>query len=121
MSLENLRSAFRNNSSSVCSEFIDQNLHYASASAIFQYVESYLFDVLDEIVDKEYIADYLRNKGWEVNSPDKISIVEVEKADDEKAFEILKYLAIHRGEMIEEACKAMFEDREPDFKKIKKS
>lgn len=47
-------------------EFISDNINYASAHAVAEYVKSYLFDVLKDIGDDEYVADYLRNKGYQV-------------------------------------------------------
>ena len=48
------------------SGFISQNLDYASAKAITNHVEAYLFDILDEMDDPEYVAQWLRDKGYEV-------------------------------------------------------
>lgn len=47
-------------------EFISNNINYASAHAVAEYVKSYLFDVLKDIGDDEYVADYLRSKGYQV-------------------------------------------------------
>ncbi len=49
------------------SKFISENLYYASSVAVAEHVETYLFDILDEVEDKEYIANYLRERGYEVN------------------------------------------------------
>ena len=38
----------------------------ASPEAIAKYVKGYLFDVLKDVGDDEYIATYLRNKGYKV-------------------------------------------------------
>ncbi len=59
--------SFRTLSMSDKSKFISENLYYASSEAVAEHVETYLFDILDEIEDKEYIANYLREKGYEVN------------------------------------------------------
>lgn len=48
------------------SGFISQNLDYASAKAIAKHVEAYLFDILDAMDDPEYVAQWLRDKGYEV-------------------------------------------------------
>lgn len=50
-------------------EFISENIRYASDSAVGEYVKSYLFDVLEDVDDDEYIADYLRNQGYTVEEP----------------------------------------------------
>lgn len=47
-------------------EFISKNIQYASASAIAEHVESYIFDVLEDVGDKEMIAHFLRNHGYKV-------------------------------------------------------
>ncbi len=47
-------------------EFIDDNIRYASVSAITEYVEEYIFDVLEDVRDKEMIADFLRDHGYKV-------------------------------------------------------
>lgn len=47
-------------------EFISDKIDYASAHAVAEYVKSYLFDVLKDVGDDEYVADYLRNKGYQV-------------------------------------------------------
>lgn len=47
--------------------FISQNLDYASDKAIAAHVEAYLFDILDEMGDPEYVAQWLRDKGYDVN------------------------------------------------------
>ena len=45
--------------------FISHNLDFASDKAIAQHVEAYLFDILDEMDDPEYVAQWLRDKGYE--------------------------------------------------------
>ena len=47
-------------------EFISQHVDLASPEAIAKYVKGYLFDVLKDVDDDEYIAAYLRNKGYKV-------------------------------------------------------
>lgn len=47
--------AWRSHSRTDRTEFISQNLHYATSEAIAKHVEAYLFDILDEI-DTEYVA-----------------------------------------------------------------
>lgn len=47
-------------------EFISQHIDMASASSVAAYVRSYLFDVLRDISDDEYVAMYLREKGYTV-------------------------------------------------------
>lgn len=49
-------------------EFISQHIELASSKAIAKYVKEYLFDVLKDVDDDEYIATYLRNKGYKVES-----------------------------------------------------
>lgn len=47
-------------------EFISKNIELASSSAVAEYVKAYLFDVLEDVGDDEYVAAYLRGKGYEV-------------------------------------------------------
>lgn len=48
-------------------EFISENIDYASAHAVAGYVKGYLFDVLNDIGNDDYVAMYLKEKGYEVN------------------------------------------------------
>ena len=43
-------------------KFISQNIYYANADAVAKYVSGYLFDVLNDVGDDEYVARYLREK-----------------------------------------------------------
>lgn len=52
------------------SKFISRNIEYANAGAIANYVRSYLFDVLKELKDDEYVAEYLKMRGYEVIKKD---------------------------------------------------
>lgn len=52
-------------------EFISEHIELASGSAIAEYVKHYLFDVLEDVEDDEYIATYLREKGYEVKKTNK--------------------------------------------------
>lgn len=47
-------------------EFVSANIQYASAHAVAGCVKDYLFDVLEDVGNDDYIADYLRQKGYEV-------------------------------------------------------
>lgn len=47
-------------------KFISQNIDYANADAVAKYVESYLFDVLKDVGNDEYVAIYLRENGYKV-------------------------------------------------------
>lgn len=47
-------------------EFISENIQYASDKAVAEHVKGYLFDVLNDVEDDNYIADYLRDKGYKV-------------------------------------------------------
>lgn len=47
-------------------EFISENIMYASDYAIACHVKDYLFDILKDIEDDEYIANYLRGNGYRV-------------------------------------------------------
>lgn len=47
-------------------EFISERIEYASAHAVAKYVKSYLFDVLNDLDNDDYVAMYLKGKGYEV-------------------------------------------------------
>ena len=47
-------------------EFVDENIRDASGSAVAEYVETYIYDVLEDVGDKEMIADFLRDHGYKV-------------------------------------------------------
>lgn len=47
-------------------EFISENIQYASDKAVAEHVKDYLFDVLNDVENDNYIADYLRDKGYKV-------------------------------------------------------
>lgn len=47
-------------------EFISENIDYASAHAVAEYVKGYLFDVLNDVGDDDYVAEYLKGKGYKV-------------------------------------------------------
>ena len=47
-------------------KFISQNIDYANADAIAEYVSAYLFDVLKDVGNDEYVATYLKEKGYKV-------------------------------------------------------
>lgn len=47
-------------------KFISQNIDYANADAVAEYVKAYLFDVLNDVGDDDYIAQYLKEKGYKV-------------------------------------------------------
>lgn len=49
------------------SQFISEHIELASANAVAGYVKGYLFDVLNDVEDDEYVANYLREKGYTVN------------------------------------------------------
>lgn len=51
-------------------EFISENIDYASAHAVAEYVKGYLFDVLNDVGDDNSIATYLKGKGYEVKKSD---------------------------------------------------
>ena len=63
---KSLEDAFRNLGRTKKVEFINQNIELASAHAVADYVKGYLFDVLKDVNDDEYIAIYLKGKGYEV-------------------------------------------------------
>lgn len=46
--------------------FISQNIDYANAAAVAGYVKPYLFDVLKDVGNDDYVAMYLRENGYKV-------------------------------------------------------
>ena len=58
--------AFSNLGRTKKSEFISEHIELASSRAIAEYVKGYLFDVLKDVNDDEYIAMYLRERGYTV-------------------------------------------------------
>lgn len=61
-----LTQAFRCQSMADKQEFIDSNLYYASMKALAEHTHAYWRDMLDAINDPELIADWLREKGYDV-------------------------------------------------------
>lgn len=52
-------------------EFISKNIDLASAESVAKHVKGYLFDVLKDVNDDEYVATYFREKGYEVTKKKK--------------------------------------------------
>lgn len=48
------------------SNFISENIEYASPQAVGKYVKGYLFDVLKSVNDDGYIIDYITERGYKV-------------------------------------------------------
>ena len=63
--MSKIEEAFRGLGRTEKVRFISQNIEYANAVAVASYVKGYLFDVLNDVGDDEYIAAYLREKGYE--------------------------------------------------------
>ena len=64
--MKNVEMAFNSLGRTKKVEFISKNIELASSSAVAKYVKGYLFDVLRDVGDDEYVATYLRGKGYEV-------------------------------------------------------
>lgn len=64
--MNKIEEAFRGLGRTEKVKFISQNIEYANAVAVSNYVKGYLFDVLQDVGDDDYVAMYLRNKGYEV-------------------------------------------------------
>lgn len=64
--MKNVEMAFNSLGRTKKVEFISRNIELASSSAVAKYVKGYLFDVLRDVGDDEYVATYLRGKGYEV-------------------------------------------------------
>lgn len=66
--MSKIEEAFRGLGRTEKAKFISQNISYANADAVAEHVRGYLFDVLNDVEDDEYVAQYLREKGYEVTS-----------------------------------------------------
>lgn len=64
--MNSIEKEFRSLGRTQKANFISSNIEYASAQSVAEYVKAYLFDVLADIGNDEYIADYLRSKGYDV-------------------------------------------------------
>ena len=64
--MSKIEEAFRGLGRTEKVKFISQNIDYANADAVSKYISAYLFDVLEDVGNNEYIAMYLRGKGYEV-------------------------------------------------------
>lgn len=64
--MNSIEKSFRSLSYTQKKDFISGHIEYASAKSVAEYVKNYLFDVLADIGDDEYIADYLKSKGYDV-------------------------------------------------------
>lgn len=69
--MSKIEEAFRGLGRTEKAKFISQNIDYANADAVAEYVSAYLFDVLKDVGDDEYVARYLREKGYEVTKEEK--------------------------------------------------
>ena len=64
--MDKIEEAFKNLGRTEKARFISQNIEYANAVAVSHYVKGYLFDVLQDVGDDNYVAMYLRNQGYKV-------------------------------------------------------
>lgn len=64
--MKDIKQVFRGLGRTKKAEFISENIDYASAHAVAEYVKGYLFDVLNDLGDDDYVATYLKDKGYEV-------------------------------------------------------
>lgn len=64
--MSKIEEAFRGLGRTEKAKFISQNIDYANVDAVAGYVESYLFDVLKDVGNDEYVATYLRENGYKV-------------------------------------------------------
>lgn len=64
--MSKIEEAFRGLGRTEKAKFISQNIDYANADAVAKYISAYLFDVLNDVNDDEYVATYLREKGYNV-------------------------------------------------------
>lgn len=64
--MSKIEEAFRGLGRTEKAKFTSQNIDYANADAIAEYVSAYLFDVLKDVGNDEYVATYLKEKGYKV-------------------------------------------------------
>lgn len=64
--MSKIEEAFRGLGRTEKAKFISQNIDYANADAVAKYIRAYLFGVLEDVGNNEYVAMYLRGKGYEV-------------------------------------------------------
>ena len=62
--MNDIEKAFRGLGRTKKVEFISEKIDYASAHAVAGYVSSYLFDVLNDLGNDDYVATYLKEKGY---------------------------------------------------------
>ena len=65
--MNDIEKAFRGLGRTKKVEFISEKIDYASSHAVSGYVSSYLFDVLDDLGNDDYLATYFTEKGYEVS------------------------------------------------------
>lgn len=61
-----IENAFRELSRTEKVKFISANIDLATSESVSNYVRDYLFDVLKDIGDDDYIEMYLKGKGYSV-------------------------------------------------------
>ena len=64
--MSKIEEAFRGLGRTEKVRFISQNIEYANAVAVASYAPTQRGKVLNDVGDDEYIAAYLREKGYEV-------------------------------------------------------
>lgn len=64
--MSKIEEAFRGLGRTEKVKFISQNIDYANADAVAEYVSAYLLDVLNDVGNDDYIAQYLKEKGYKV-------------------------------------------------------
>ena len=64
--MSKIYNAFRELSRTEKVNFVSEHIELATAKSIAKYVRGYLFDVLKDVGDDDYVAMYLKEKGYEV-------------------------------------------------------
>lgn len=64
--MSKIEEAFRGLGRTEKAKFISQNIEYANAEAVARYVSAYLFDVLEDVKNDDYVVMYLKEKGYKV-------------------------------------------------------
>ena len=64
--MNKIEEAFRGLGRTEKVRFISQNIEYANAVVVANFVNCYVYDVLLDVGDDYYVAMFVRNKGYQV-------------------------------------------------------
>lgn len=105
--MNDIEKAFRGLGRTKKVEFISEKIDYASAHAVAGYVSSYLFDVLNDLGNDDYVATYLKEKGYEVTKKEKQKVQVVFEFDRSEYDAYLFLMNQKKTEEVEQVWNAM--------------